>query len=109
MTTSLRSAIAELAADPAPAGRSARTIHGGRESAFRQTLMVFAAGSGLAAHADPGEATLLVLRGRVVVDAGDESVELDAGDLLDIPPHRHSVLAVTDAAILLTIAAPARE
>lgn len=109
MTTSLRSAVAELAAERAPAGRGARNVHGGRESAFRQTLMVFAAGSGLAEHPAPGEATLLVLRGRVVVHAGEASTELDVGDLLDIPPRRHSVLAVTDAAILLTVAAPARD
>ena len=109
MTTSLPAAIAELTTDQTPAGRGARTVHGGRESAFRQTLMVFAAGSGLAEHPAPGEATLLVLCGRVVLRAGEEAVELDAGDLMDIPPRRHSVLAVTEAAILLTVAGSAAE
>ncbi len=109
MATSLQSAIAELAMTPGSVGHGAVTVHGGRHSAFRQTLMVFAAGSGLAEHAGPGEATLLVLRGRVTVHAGEESVDLDAGDLLEIPPRRHSVLAVTDAAVLLTVAASTRD
>jgi quercetin dioxygenase-like cupin family protein len=49
----------------AGSGRSAHTVHGGHEHALRQTLIALTAGSRLAEHNSPGEATLQVLRGRV--------------------------------------------
>ena len=84
-------------------GRSAHTIHGGHEHALRQTVIALTAGSGLAEHNSPGEATLQVLRGRVRLTAGD-SVEASAGDLLTIPLQRHSLDALDDSAVLLTVA-----
>ncbi|GGJ48313.1 hypothetical protein GCM10010121_069320 [Streptomyces brasiliensis] len=59
---------------------------------------------GLAEHENPGEATLLVLRGRVRLTSGDTSWEGRTGDLITIPEARHSVQAVEDAAVLLTVA-----
>ncbi|MFR9787460.1 cupin domain-containing protein [Streptomyces sp. MB22_4] len=85
-------------------GRSAETLFGGHEHRLRQTLLALRAGTGLAEHENPGEATLLVLRGRVRLHSGDESWEGSAGDLLAIPPARHSLEALEDSAALLTVA-----
>lgn len=85
-------------------GRSAVTVHGGREHHLRQTLIVLVAGRALGEHDSPGEATLQVLRGRVRLQAGDESWEGAAGDYLLIPANRHDLTALDDAAVLLTVA-----
>ena len=75
-----------------------------QEHVLRQTVIALAAGSGLAEHNSPGEATLQVLRGRVRLTAAGESTEAEAGDLLVIPPDRHSLDATDDSAVLLTVA-----
>jgi quercetin dioxygenase-like cupin family protein len=85
-----------------PAGRSAETVYGGHEHTLRQTLLTLRAGTALAEHDNPGEATVLVLRGRVRLRSGDTSWEGGAGDLLVVPQARHSLEAVEDAAALLT-------
>ncbi|MGC0375519.1 cupin domain-containing protein [Streptomyces sp. SAI-229] len=85
-------------------GRSATTVHGGHEHTLRQTLLALTAGTALADHDSPGEATLLVLRGRVRLTSGDAEWEGRAGDLIVIPPARHGLEALEDAAVLLTIA-----
>ena len=85
-------------------GRSAVTVHGGREHDLRQTLIALAEGYALGEHESPGEATLQVLRGSVRLHAGEDSWEGAAGDYLVIPPRRHDLTAVTDAVVLLTVA-----
>jgi len=89
------------------AGRSAVTVHGGRESVMRQTVVALREGAGLDAHDSPGEATLQVLRGRIrftTLGSGAEtSTELAAGEYAVLPPERHAVAALDDAAILLTV------
>jgi quercetin dioxygenase-like cupin family protein len=90
------------AAGRAAAARSATTVVGGHEHALRQTVVALKAGAELAEHENPGEATLLVLVGRVKLSADEESWEARTGDLLIIPPARHSLLAIEDAAVLLT-------
>ena len=91
------------AAKTASNGRGARTIYGGRDHALRQTLMALTAGRGLAEHQSPGEATLQVLVGRVRLTAGCDSWEGSAGDYVHIPPDRHSLDAIDDAVIVLTV------
>lgn len=87
----------------ASSGRSARTVHGGGEHALRQTVMALAAGYGLGEHESPGEATLQVLAGRVRLTVGEESWEGGVGDYVIIPPRRHGLDAIEDAAVLLTV------
>lgn len=89
-------------------GRSAHTVHGGHDHRLRQTLLALAADQGLDEHESPGEATLQVLRGRVRVTAGEDVWEGAAGDLLALPPARHDLIAVEDAAVLLTVSVELR-
>ena len=87
----------------ASSGRSAETVYGGHEHALRQTVLALTAGSSLAEHKSPGEATIQVLRGRVRLTAGDTTWEGRSGDLLVVPETRHALHAVEDSAILLTV------
>ncbi|QDO86983.1 LuxR family transcriptional regulator [Ornithinimicrobium ciconiae] len=66
-------------------------------------LFALRAGAQLPEHDSPPAATLQVLRGQVVLVAGEERWRLAKGSLLPIPPVRHHVDAVTDAVCLLTI------
>jgi len=45
-------------------GRAAQTVMGGHERVLRQTVIGMARGIKLAEHANPGEASVFVLRGR---------------------------------------------
>ncbi|PZS40276.1 MAG: LuxR family transcriptional regulator [Pseudonocardiales bacterium] len=85
-------------------GRSAHTVYGGHEHVLRQTLIALAAGQKLDDHENPGEATVHVLHGRVVLRTGDTSWHGSAGDLLIVPDSRHSLEATEAAAVLLTVA-----
>jgi quercetin dioxygenase-like cupin family protein len=92
------------AAREAHSGRSAFTVHGGREHPLRQTLVALAAGHALSEHESPGEATLQVLRGTVTLTTSDGTWRGSAGDHLTIPRERHDLAAEDDSVVLLTVA-----
>ncbi|MDQ1708775.1 MAG: hypothetical protein QOG49_160 [Frankiaceae bacterium] len=92
----------------ASSGRSATTVYGEHQRGLRQTVIALAAGQVLEDHAYPGEATVYVLQGRVRLVARAASCEGLAGDLLVLPDCSHSLQALEDVAVLLTVATPAR-
>jgi quercetin dioxygenase-like cupin family protein len=92
------------AARRSPAGRAAHTAVGGHEHVMRQTVIALLSGRTLAEHVNPGEATVQVLLGRVRLVSGDEAWEGRHGDLLIVPPAPHSLEALEDAAVLLSVA-----
>lgn len=91
-------------AERASSKRSAHTVFGGHEHVLRQTVIALVAGQKLDEHENPGEATVHVLQGRVRLIAGQNSWEGSGGDLIIVPDSRHSLEALEDSAILLTVA-----
>ena len=91
-------------AQRASSGRSADTVYGGHEHVLRQTVIALTAGTALGEHENPGEATVHVLRGRVRLSAGETSWDGWCGDMLIVPDSLHSLEALEDAAVLLTVA-----
>ncbi|MEV4143463.1 cupin domain-containing protein [Amycolatopsis sp. NPDC049691] len=85
-------------------GRSAHTVYGGHGQVLRHTLLALAAGFSLDEHDNPGEATVLVLHGRVRLIAGTTGGEGRPGELLIVPRARHSLAALEDSVVLLTVA-----
>lgn len=83
-------------------GLRARGLH--HEHVLRQTLITLAAGHRLDEHDSPGEATVYVLHGRVRLAAGDVDWEGSPGDLLIVPDARHTLEALADSTVLLTVA-----
>lgn len=84
-------------------GRAAQTVHGGQSHQLRQTVIAMASGQGLAEHESPGEATLQVLVGRVRLAGASGAAEGSAGDFLVIPSERHSLDALEDSVVILTV------
>ncbi|MFS0886595.1 cupin domain-containing protein [Aeromicrobium sp. 179-A 4D2 NHS] len=91
----------------ARAGRSAVNLHPGRHHHLRQTVIAILADQRLDEHEAPPEATLQVLSGSVRLTAGDETWDGSSGEVLVIPDRRHDLLALEDAAVLLTTYVPA--
>ncbi|PPJ24696.1 LuxR family transcriptional regulator [Nocardia nova] len=85
-------------------GHTADTVYGGHEKVLRQTVIGMIAGARLGDHPNPGEATMLVLSGRVRLTCADNSWEARTGDLVIAPAGRHSLEALEDSAVLLTVA-----
>lgn len=88
----------------AAGGRAAQTIIGGHEKVLRQTVIAMTRNAALTEHANPGEASVHVLRGRVALTAGEQTWEGRDGDLLIVPDAPHSLQALQDSAVLLTVA-----
>lgn len=86
-------------------GRSAITLY--RGNVLSQVLMAMIAGIELSEHSNPGEGTLHVLLGEVQLRSGDDSWDLSEGQMMAIPQAVHSVAALADSVVLLTVARPA--
>jgi quercetin dioxygenase-like cupin family protein len=82
--------------------RSARTILSG--TSMRATVIALVAEAELGEHEPPPAATLQVVRGEVVLLAGEHRWSLSVGDVMTIPQVRHSLVASTDSVVLLTVA-----
>ncbi|TQM36936.1 hypothetical protein [Pseudonocardia cypriaca] len=85
-------------------GRSTHTVHGGHDRALRQAVVALRAGTTLHEHHNTREATLQVLAGRVRLTTGTQVVEAVTGDLVTVPTEAHTLDAVEDSALLLTVA-----
>ncbi|HEX6516782.1 MAG TPA: cupin domain-containing protein [Nocardioidaceae bacterium] len=83
-------------------GRCAKTILSG--TVMRAVVIALREGVEMAEHDSPAAATLQLLRGKVTVRAGTKEWTVQPGQLVPIPPLRHSVLAEADSAMLLTVA-----
>ncbi len=90
-------------AHQARSGRAAVTLFGGHQHGLRQTLIAIVAGEQLAEHANPGEATLQVLQGRVNLTWADGQQTVSAGEYLIIPDATHAVDALEDSILVLTV------
>jgi quercetin dioxygenase-like cupin family protein len=84
--------------------RSARTLTPGAGAVLKQTLMALTAGARLQDHVAPGPTTLLGIVGTVMLSDEDGRVELAEGGWAPCPRGAHSLEAVTDAAVLITVA-----
>lgn len=84
------------------AGRAARTVLSG--PVLRAVVIALADGTEMAEHDSPKAATLLCIAGAVTVRSGDQEWPVEPGQLVPIPPARHSVQAHADSALLLTVA-----
>jgi len=98
-----KAVLSEEAGASSRAARAAQTVHGGHEKALRQTVIALGKDAALAEHASPGEATVYVLHGRVSLASGGDSWEGREGDLLLVPDAPHSLTALADSAVLLTV------
>lgn len=85
-------------------GRAAGTVFGGHEKTLRQTVIGITQGSTLGESDNLHESTIYVLQGRVHLRAEGETWIGRTGDLLIVPRSRHSVEAVEDSAVLVTVA-----
>ena len=88
----------------AASGRSAATVQGGHDRMLRQTVIGIRAGESLKVGESPSEATLQVLTGRVILYSGGRQSPGWIGDLLIVPDAPHSLEAVENSAVLLTVA-----
>lgn len=103
---SLQAKARELAlkAAQSTSGRAADTVFGGHEKRMRQTVIALRAGAEMAEHQSPGEATLIVISGRLRLVAGETTWSGREWDYLVVPMAPHSVQAETDATFVLTVA-----
>ena len=83
-------------------GRSSKTLHHGHR--LHQTLLALTAGTRLAEHVSPGDATVQVLQGEIVLNSGVESITVPSGTMVNVPSRRHDLVAQQDSLVVLTVA-----
>ncbi len=88
--------------DHHPSGRTARTVLSG--AAMRAVVIALGDGVEMGEHDAPTAATIYVIKGEVTLKTPDRDWTVYPGQLIPVPPQRHSVVAHTDSAFLLTVA-----
>jgi len=91
----------------ASSGVAARTIVEGDRQ--RAVLMAIRSGHALGEQDAPPAATLQVLSGRATLHAGEDSVRLEAGQLVEVPTVGHDIAADQDTVAVLTVSLDASE
>lgn len=87
----------------ATAGSSVRSATLLRSAALELLQLVIPAGEAIPSHRTSGEITVHCLEGRVAFGHDGREVELRPGDLLHLGPQEpHSLVAITDASVLVT-------
>jgi quercetin dioxygenase-like cupin family protein len=105
MLLDLGRAVTEMHGAATP-GRSRGGVTLVKEGGLSVVLTHLHAGASLQEHATAGAATIQVLDGNVRVRIGDTTLEAGAGRLLAFDSGvRHSVEALEDSTLLLTLAA----
>ena len=88
-----------------PQGARSPVVLHSKEGSARAVLIELRAGEALGDHGVKESALVLVLGGTVRVEAGDESVDGEAGSLFHFDPdERHSVASDAGARLLLLLA-----
>ncbi|BAU97056.1 cupin domain-containing protein [Corynebacterium suranareeae] len=87
----------------AHSGRATHVFRAIPKGSLSQVLLALRKDHELSEHENPGEALLHVLKGRVRLVVGDQSIDLGEDDHVVIPQHHHSLIALEDAAVFLTV------
>ena len=88
-------------------GQDRRSVTLVRESGLSVVLLHLRAGTALDEHAAPGAITIQVIAGHARAHGDGDTIELPTGSLVAFDAQvRHSVEAIEDSAILITLADP---
>jgi quercetin dioxygenase-like cupin family protein len=97
-----RPALAELVGEIQPESVVSRTVHD--DARVKVTVFGFAAGQELSEHTSSKAAIIEILAGEARLGLGDERVDARPGAWAYLEPNaRHSVSALTDVVMLLTL------
>lgn len=91
------------AAIDADGGRAADTVYGGHEKTLRQTVIGVVKGTKLDSVNNHDDITVYVIAGRVKMFVAQDSWEGRSGDLLIVPPGRHTFEALEDSSLLMSV------
>ena len=106
MILDLGAVVTEMHGESA-AGRTKAGITLAKHGGMSIVLTHLHAGGKLEEHSVPGAATVLVLDGRILLKLAGEAVEVPSGRLAVFDSGvRHSVEAVEDSTLLLTLVGP---
>lgn len=83
------------------ARRAGTTVY--RGDGVRQTLVVILAGEEMAEHESPQEGFVHVMEGKVRINGYERAWEIHSGQLLPVPPEKHSVTALEDSILTITV------